>query len=152
MATSAWGKIRDDTAATIVAVSPTIDAGQRWKHVDRAPSEELPRARAFRAEKSTPRDGVQLYGAGEQQVSRVLLIETAYQRGRDYHDRRAADEVDLEEALAPTSSYIAAGSWGALKVRRVLRDEVDEEWDDERGTVQVTYPVLHIYREPVSTG
>lgn len=83
-------------------------------------------------------------------MSRVLLVETTYQRGRDYHDRRGADEVDIEEALAPQSTYPDAGTWGALKVRRLLRDEVEEDWDEERGTVRVTYPILHIYREPVT--
>lgn len=139
-----WDTYRQDTITEIEAITPTVDPTQTWKVWQRG--EERPtRGRVFSAELSAPEGGVQVFGAGRQQLARTLLVETTYTRTTDYHARRAADEGDIEEAVAPSSTYPSG-----LYVRRLKREDVREEWDPETRTIVVTFPILHVYRETVT--
>ena len=105
--------------------------------------------RVFLIERWLPVSGAMVFGADQQQIARDMIVQTSYVRGKEFHDRIAADEVDLEEALAPSSTYC---SWtgGALRVRRVVRESIEMEEGEKEGVYIVRFPVRVVWRETVT--
>ncbi len=148
-----WGECVANTLAAIAAIVPTVDSGQPWRLCQRSRAEgQGGRDREFNARRWKPISGVRVFGGGEDQLGRDLLIEVWYTPTDDegLADRTDADSADLVAALEPQSTYPAAGAWGALHARIVLRDQIDEGEPTETGAIRVTYPVRLIWREPVS--
>jgi hypothetical protein len=157
MATSAWERVRQDTLCRIIGssdlslspITPTFDAGQPWRSPERPRKEgDGGRDRELQARRWTPRGGVRVFGGGESQLSRDLQLEVWYQDSPDFEDRRACDEVDLVAALEPRSTY-PSGTWGALYVRQVIREEIATD-EPKAGAIKVTYPIRLVWREPTT--
>lgn len=157
MATSAWERIRRDTLGRIIGdsdlslspIAPTFDPGQPWRSPERPRREgEGGRDRELQARRWQARGGVQVFGGGESQLSRDLLVEVWYQDSPDFEDRRHCDEVDLVAALEPRSTY-PSSTWGALYVRQVVREEIATE-EPKAGAIKVTIPVRLTWREPTT--
>ena len=140
MAVSAWGLILADTVELIAAITPTVDTQQAWRHIGET---GLGRDRYFSTRESDPGEGVEVYGGGERQEQRSILLRTYYQTSPELQDRIDADHVDLISALQPTRTY-PSGAWGALRVRAVGEWERDD--DEDTGAITVVWPVRHIYR------
>lgn len=153
MAVTAWGESVANTLAAIAAITPTVDPGQVWRLAPRSrPEGQGGRDREFSARRSRPVSGLRVYGGGEDQLSRDLLIEVWYTptEEADLGDRVSADSADLVRALEPQSSYPQSGAWGALKARLLLRDQIEEAEPTEAGAVRVTFPVRLVWREPIT--
>ncbi len=154
MATSAWEYVRQDTLGRIVGssalslspVTPTFESTQPWRNPERPRKEgEGGRDREIIARRWVPRGGVQVFGGGESQLSRDLQLEVWYCDSPEYEDRRHCDEVDLVAALEPRGTY-PSGTWGALYVRRVIREEIAVE-EPKAGAIKVTIPIRLVWRE-----
>lgn len=157
MATSAWEYVRQDTIGRIVGrsdlslapITPTFDSAQPWRHPERPRKEgEGGRDREIATRRWTPRGGVKIFGAGEAQLSRDLQLEIWYSDSPDFEDRRGCDETDLVAALEPRSTY-PSGSWGALYVRQVVREEIAID-EPKAGAIKVTIPIRLVWRESVT--
>ena len=147
-----WGEVVANTLAAIAAIVPTLDAEQTWRLAPRSRSAgDGGRDREFSARRWRPMTGVRVYGGGEDQIGRDLMIEAWYTPTDDESiaDRRDADERDLVAALEPQSTYPQSGTWGALHARVLLRDQIEEADPTAAGAVKVTYPVRLIWREPI---
>lgn len=157
MATSAWERVRQDTIGRIIGnsdlslspITPTFDSTQPWRSPERPRKEgEAGRDRELQARSWAPRGGVQVFGGGESQLARDLKLEVWYLDSPDFEDRRHCDEVDLVAALEPRSTY-PSGSWGALYVRQVVREEIATE-EPKAGAIKVTIPIRLVWREPTT--
>lgn len=153
MAVTAWGECVANTLAAITAIVPTVDAAQVWRLMPRSRREgEGGRDREFSARRFRPIPGVRVFGGGEDQLGRDLLIEAWYTPTDDegIADRIHSDSRSLVAALEPAGTYPTPGTWGALHARFVLRDQIEEAEPTEAGAVRVTYPIRMIWREPVT--
>lgn len=150
MATSAWQYVLDDTFSDIEGITPTYDAEQLWRRIPRPrPEGEGARDREYSARKWVNVTDVRVFGGGEDQLGRDLMVRVCYTDAPEFEDRRHCDEQDLIAALEPTSTY-PSGSWGALKARRVVREAVEIDDETYSGCVVVTYPIRLIWREQSS--
>lgn len=151
MSTTAWASIVADVLAELAEIAPTVDPAQRWRPIPRSrPEGEGGRDREFTVRRWRPIGGVAVFGGGEDQLARDLLIETWYTAADDeaWADRVHADERDLVANLEPQSTYPSGSGW-SLEVRRVVREAIDIG-EPQNGAIRVTYPVRLIWREPVS--
>lgn len=142
---SAWGQVRKDTLDRIANLTPTVDSAQKWRHLGPTRDEDLQGAttRQFTSSSedvTTEEDRVA--GAGERQERWLLALRTYYLPSENVDDQLAADHVDLINALHATSTY-PSGSWGALRVRKVLEPERDE---GEQGLTIVIHRVALTFR------
>ena len=150
MAVSAWGRVLADTVDRIRAITPTLAPQVRWDHVGPEKDERLIGAtdREYTTrdlEVSGGDDAVA--GAGYRQQRWTVSLRIAYRGADDVEDMIAADHADLVSALQPTSTY-PSGTWGSLRVRRVM--DLTREEDDETGLLYVEQEIEHIIRYPVS--
>ena len=147
MSTSAWANILDDTRSLIEAIVPTYDAPQTWRcNLRGRPEGESGRTRQFVMLRWTPVPGVQVFGGKEDQLARDLDLEIYYANGPNFEDQRHLDEQDLVKALEPRSAYPSGSDW-ALKVRKVVRDQIEIP-EPVNGTIKVRVPLRLIWREP----
>jgi len=137
---SALGAIRDDIIALVEGITPTADARQRWSYIPRTRATS-DRPRAFVLEVGQ-HDGGRFFGGGEREVHRTFTVVTVYS-GEDVDDQIEADEVDLIEALQPSSTF-PSGTWGAVRVRKALPVGRKES----ATKVEVRFPFMCIYRYP----
>jgi len=148
---TALGQILADTGQRIERIDPTVHQGVRWRWVRWGrPEGEAGRDREFSMRTLRPVGDVAVYGTGEEQLGRIIEIEAWYRGSDDLVERMASDERDIEAALTPSSTY-PSGSWGALRVRRVMREAVEVREVLDRGrAVQLVIPVTVIWRESVT--
>lgn len=149
-ASSAWGNVREDTIDRILAIAPTFQGSQKWRHDTRLRStdeeEDRGRTRQFRDD-WRPGGDAAVFGSGEAQRARELILRTYYEIGPDLDDYLGHDNDDLIKALDPNGTY-PSGTWGALKVRRVLEPEGLENLGG--GVAAVNWIVRLVYRRPVT--
>lgn len=151
MAVSAWANVRRDTLDAVRGVVPTFDAKQRWRHqgIERRgddDSEDTGRTREFFDSWDDSGIDAGVFGTGEKQEARDLVLRTFYALSEDLDEIVDSDHVDLIEALDASSTY-PSGSWGALKVRRVL----DPDGPELSGEVAIVkWTIRHIYRKAVT--
>jgi hypothetical protein len=149
MATTSWETIRLDTIALIEEMVPTVEPSQRFRHTDSPRKEGAGRDREFYAKRWSPVPGVMVFGGGEDQLGRDLMIEVWYADGPLLEEMRHADEQLLVATLEPRGGY-PTGAWGGLMVRRVNREAVESDRETAPGHVKVTFPIRLIWRELVS--
>lgn len=155
MSSSAWGRILDDTVGRIMAITPTVEPKQRWRHVpdSRASGDDQQRSlgggspRQFTSLDIDRADDAGVAGAGERQEDWTVTLRVSYLPSQGVHDMVASDFDDLVKALQATGTY-PSGSWGALKVRRVGPPEGPEHGDD--GEMIARFPVRCIFRRSVT--
>lgn len=151
MAVSAWGRVRADTIDLVRKITPTVQSSVLWQHIGTEMDERQVGAESREyttRELSVPSPGDdQIAGAGQRQQRWQMQMRIVYRMTPDVDDLIGGDHVDLVSALQPSSTY-PSGTWGALRVRRVLDLERDD--DLEEGVVVVRQTVEHIVRYPVS--
>ncbi len=150
MATSAWGRIKNDTISRVVAITPTVSPSIKFHNVppSRSDSTGPQEGRSMRQFHTTtePEEQLSFAGGGLRKARWTLSLVVSYPPSEDIDDLIGADHRDLMEALQPTSTY-GTGSWGACCVRKV--EEPDEPVRDG-DLVEVRYPVAITFRQPVT--
>lgn len=150
MSTSAWANVSDDTIQRVTRITPTVSSGLKWRHIpaSRADNASIQGGSGFRTfmTETEPEEQLPFSGAALRKVSWRLVLVAHYPTSDDLRDIVGADHKDLIEALHPTATY-NSGTWGALCIRKV---EEPEEITRDGQTVEVRYPVRHVFRQPVT--